>query len=90
LAFVDHGLRDAIDLCGPAPAHSSHFESSVPGLYFVGASSATTFGPVTRFVAGATFSARRVARHAARPGGAPASAPDPGSERAASAPEPTS
>jgi lysine/ornithine N-monooxygenase len=65
LQFLDGELRRSIRLSGPAPALSSHFESSVRGLYFVGASSATTFGPVTRFVAGAAFTARRVARHAA-------------------------
>ncbi len=65
LVFIDDALRAAIELTGAMPALSSSFESSVPGLYFVGAASATTFGPVTRFVAGARFAARRVARHAA-------------------------
>jgi lysine/ornithine N-monooxygenase len=65
LDFLDESLRRSIRLSGTMPFLSSHFESSVRGLYFVGASSATTFGPVTRFVAGAAFSARRVARHVA-------------------------
>jgi hypothetical protein len=39
---------------------SSQFESSVPGLFFVGALSANTFGPLTRFAFGAGFAAERV------------------------------
>ena len=33
-----------------APRLSSHFESSLPGLYFVGPVSAFSFGPLERFV----------------------------------------
>jgi hypothetical protein len=39
---------------------SSRFESSVPGLFFVGALSANTFGPLTRFAFGAGFAAERL------------------------------
>jgi cation diffusion facilitator CzcD-associated flavoprotein CzcO len=49
-----------------APVLSSHFESSVPGLYFVGAASANTFGPLARFAYGAGFTSRRLSRHLAR------------------------
>lgn len=66
LAFLDDDVRSALRMSGPGPALSRAFESSVPGLYFVGAASATNFGPVTRFVAGAKFTARTVARHLAR------------------------
>lgn len=48
------------------PRLSSHFESSVAGLYFVGASSANTFGPLVRFAFGAGFTAQRLSRHLAR------------------------
>ena len=51
-----------------APALSSNFESSVPGLYFVGAASANTFGPLTRFAFGAGFTTRRLAKHLAKAG----------------------
>ncbi len=44
-----------------SPRLSASFESSVPGLFFVGLSAAATFGPVMRFVCGARFAARRVA-----------------------------
>ncbi|HUA21531.1 MAG TPA: NAD(P)-binding domain-containing protein [Bryobacteraceae bacterium] len=47
------------------PMLSSHFESSVPGLYFVGAASANTFGPLARFAYGAGFTCRRLSRHLA-------------------------
>ena len=42
------------------PVLSSRFESSVPGLFFVGALSANTFGPLTRFAFGAGYAAERV------------------------------
>ena len=48
------------------PVLSSNFESSVPGLYFVGASAANTFGPLLRFAYGAGFTARRLSRHLAK------------------------
>jgi lysine/ornithine N-monooxygenase len=90
LGFLGDDLRRSIRLSGPAPALSSHFESSVRGLYFVGASSATSFGPVTRFVAGAGFTAKQVARHVAAkrtpvPSSTPVTAPV-----AVPSPEPTS
>ena len=43
------------------PILSSEFQSSVPGLYFVGLASANTFGPAMRFVVGARYTARRLA-----------------------------
>jgi hypothetical protein len=45
------------------PVLNRGFESSVPGLYFVGAIAAGSFGPLLRFVAGAEFTGPRVARH---------------------------
>ncbi len=39
---------------------SSSFESSVPGLYFIGVAAANSFGPVMRFAFGAGFAARCV------------------------------
>ena len=43
---------------------SSSFESSVPGIYFVGIAAANSFGPVMRFAFGAGFAARRLDRKA--------------------------
>jgi len=42
------------------------FESSVPGLYFVGFSSLPSFGPAYRFVGGVQTTAPRVAGAIAR------------------------
>jgi hypothetical protein len=63
-------------LRGGYPVLRRGFESSVPGLHFVGAYSAWSFGPIMRFVAGTKFAAREVARVLTRaslnPRGAPA------------------
>jgi FAD-dependent urate hydroxylase len=48
-----------------APLLGAGFESSVPGLHFVGAFSAASFGPVMRFVSGTPFTGRALARHLA-------------------------
>ena len=63
LAFIDEELRGAVRVAGTRPVLTRAFESSVAGLYFVGAASTTSFGPVTRFVAGAKFTGRTLARH---------------------------
>jgi cation diffusion facilitator CzcD-associated flavoprotein CzcO len=65
LTLLDPGLRARIDRVERGPALSRHFESSVPGLYFVGPATAFSFGPLFRFVAGAQFAAPAVARHVA-------------------------
>jgi FAD-dependent urate hydroxylase len=39
------------------------FESSVPGLHFVGAPAAPSFGPIMRFVSGTWFAGRELAAH---------------------------
>jgi thioredoxin reductase len=68
LAWIDPALRARLDRVYGAPRLSGNFESSVPGLYFVGLTGANTFGPALRFVCGAGFAARRVASHLARHG----------------------
>jgi thioredoxin reductase len=71
LTFLDSGLLSRIRSVENTPVLSSNFESSVPGVYFVGASAANTFGPLLRFAFGAGFTAKRLSRHlastAARP-----------------------
>ncbi len=64
LPFLAPQFREqiAIDETG-APVLSRWFESSVPGLYFVGPSAANSFGPLLRFACGAQFAARRLSRH---------------------------
>jgi len=49
------------------PTLTAGFESSVPGLHFLGAPSAWNFGPLMFFVCGTDFAARRLARHLAIP-----------------------
>jgi len=43
-----------------APGLAAGFESSVPGLHFVGASAVASYGPLTRFLAGTAFTAREL------------------------------
>jgi pyruvate/2-oxoglutarate dehydrogenase complex dihydrolipoamide dehydrogenase (E3) component len=62
-------LRERISARRSAPVLGSHFQSSVPGLYFAGLASAPSFGPVMRFVHGADFAARRIAAHIAAKAG---------------------
>jgi cation diffusion facilitator CzcD-associated flavoprotein CzcO len=66
LALLDSGLRKQIRYTGKSPFLSAHFESSVPGLYFVGVASANTFGPVMRFAFGARYAANRLTKHLAK------------------------
>jgi cation diffusion facilitator CzcD-associated flavoprotein CzcO len=66
LSFLDTELQTAILSIDHTPVLSSNFESSFPGLYFVGTSAANSFGPVLRFAYGAKFTARRLASHLAR------------------------
>jgi cation diffusion facilitator CzcD-associated flavoprotein CzcO len=55
-------LRASILCRGASPVLSSGFESSVPGLFFAGASAVASFGPLMRFIAGTPFAARGVTR----------------------------
>ncbi|MBV9862294.1 MAG: NAD(P)-binding domain-containing protein [Alphaproteobacteria bacterium] len=67
LPFLSDDIRRSVRTAAATPVLSANFESSVPGLYFAGLISANCFGPVMRFMIGADFTARRVARHLARP-----------------------
>ncbi len=64
--FMDSGLVDQIGLWEKMPRLSRHFESSVPGLFFIGPVAAESFGPLVRFIAGAEFTVGVVAPHLAR------------------------
>jgi lysine/ornithine N-monooxygenase len=59
-------LNGELARIGSAPKLGSGFQSSVPGLYFVGAAAAASFGPVSRFVSGTNYTAAALARHIAR------------------------
>ena len=60
LTFLSDGLLTLIRSAEGKPVLSPAFESSVPGLYFVGAASASCFGPVMRFACGAAWTARHL------------------------------
>ena len=60
LRFLSADIRSALRTVERAPLLTSKFESSVPGLYFIGLASANTFGPLVRFAYGAQFSARHL------------------------------
>lgn len=66
ITILDDDVRSAVTTRLGTPVLSSNFESSVPGLYFVGVSSNHTFGPLVRFAYGAKFTARRLSSHLAR------------------------
>jgi cation diffusion facilitator CzcD-associated flavoprotein CzcO len=52
LSWLDPQMSRSLRRTGDYPLLSPHFESSVPGLYFVGLAAAGTFGPALRFVWG--------------------------------------
>jgi hypothetical protein len=76
LHFLAPGLRANIQTEAGSPRLSANFQSSVPGIYFVGLSSAASFGPMTRFAFGARFTARRLSRHLARTAAKPSARHD--------------
>jgi hypothetical protein len=59
--FLDPKLRAAVTRLERSPDLDANFQSSVPGLYFIGPTSAMSFGPLFRFVAGAEYTSRIVA-----------------------------
>jgi FAD-dependent urate hydroxylase len=64
IGYLDPELRKGIARVpgSGAPRLSRSFESSIPGLYFIGLPSATTFGPLQRFVHGTRFAASSLSR----------------------------
>jgi hypothetical protein len=63
LPFLAAEILAQLKTVDHTPVLSSSFQSSVPGLYFVGPAAANSFGPVMRFAFGAGFTARRLTRH---------------------------
>jgi len=61
LTFLDDRLRASLRLLASTPVVGRDYQSSVPGLYFMGPGVAPTFGPVMRFVYGADHAARAAA-----------------------------
>jgi FAD-dependent urate hydroxylase len=55
-------LLHRVDCVDGSPVLSAGFESSVPGLHFIGSSAVLSFGPLMRFVAGTGYAAPALAR----------------------------
>jgi hypothetical protein len=64
--FLSQSLVSALRLIGGCPVLGRGFESSVPGLHFLGAPAVWSYGPLMRFVAGADFAARAVSQFVVR------------------------
>ena len=60
--FLATPLLKTIDTVNGHPKLADAFESTVPGLHFLGAPAAWSFGPLMRFVAGADFASRNLTR----------------------------
>jgi len=60
LGFLSPGLRRTIARLAGAPKLNATFESTAPGLFFVGPAAAMSFGPMFRFVVGAEYASRQV------------------------------
>jgi Pyridine nucleotide-disulphide oxidoreductase len=60
--FLGRPLLSRVDQADGYPRLKANFESSVPGLHFLGAPAAWSFGPLLRFVSGAHYSVRVLTR----------------------------
>ena len=63
--FLDPRLVSDIDRVNGYPRLKAGLESSVPGLHFLGAPAAWSFGPVARFVSGTYYSVQALTRRIA-------------------------
>jgi cation diffusion facilitator CzcD-associated flavoprotein CzcO len=61
-AFLAQDLVRSLRLIDGYPALNAGFEASLPGVHFLGAPAARTFGPLMRFVAGTKYAARALTR----------------------------
>jgi len=64
--FLTPALRHELRRVGGYPLLGHGLESSVPGLHFLGAPAAWSFGPTMRFVSGSWFAARQLTAHLCR------------------------
>ena len=63
--FLSPQLLDGIERVGGYPKLNPGLESSVPGLHFLGAPGAWSFGPVLRFVSGTFYAVQALTRRIA-------------------------
>lgn len=66
LDFLSPGLRAQLRRVAGSPHLSGSFESTVPGMFFIGVAAAATFGPLMRFLCGTGFAADQVSAAVAR------------------------
>jgi FAD-dependent urate hydroxylase len=64
--FLSEELKRDVDQFDGYPRLGSGFRSSVPGLHFIGATAARSFGPLLYFVAGTEFASRELISHLSR------------------------
>jgi FAD-dependent urate hydroxylase len=64
--FLTPDLLRTIAVADGYPVLASGFESSQPGLHFIGAVAARSFGPLMRFVTGAEYAVKALTRKLAR------------------------
>jgi thioredoxin reductase len=69
LPFLGDQLRSRLRTLAGSSVVGSGYQSSVPGLYFIGPAVAPTMGPVMRFVFGSAHAAKTVTRQLAGPVG---------------------
>jgi FAD-dependent urate hydroxylase len=60
--FLSPELLQTIAIADGYPVLGDGFESSVPGLHFIGAVAARSFGPLMRFVTGADYACKALTR----------------------------
>ena len=63
LSFLDDRIQSQLRKAEDAPILDRQFQSSIPGLYFIGAIAAYNFGPLLRFAYGARYTTGRVVAH---------------------------
>jgi hypothetical protein len=66
-SFLSEELLSTVRQVDGYPRLGRGFESSVPGLHFLGAPAAWTYGPLMRFIAGTGFSAMELRRGLSMP-----------------------
>jgi thioredoxin reductase len=66
LPFLGGELLSQIRSVEQSPVLQSDFQSSIPGLYFVGVTAANSFGPMLRFAFGVEFAARHLTKKLAQ------------------------
>jgi thioredoxin reductase len=64
--FMSPELLKGVQLFDGYPVLTSGFCSSVPGLHFIGATAARSFGPLLYFVTGTGFASRQLTSHISR------------------------